>query len=87
MATRGPVQPYVLAGGAVPWLTVTDGSFLDDRVGDARFRGWGVDAEAGVTVYPHPRVGVGVGYAYPDHVVRSGVGRDRYALLSAAALS
>ena len=64
MATRGPVQPYVLAGGAVPWLTVTDGSFLDDRVGDARFRGWGVNTEAGVTVYPHPRVGVGVGYAY-----------------------
>jgi hypothetical protein len=64
MATRSPVQPHVLVGGAVPWLTITDGSFLDARVGDARFRGWGVNTEAGVTVYPHPRVGVSVGYAY-----------------------
>jgi len=64
MATRRPLQPYVLVGGAVPWLTIKDGSFLNDTVGDARFRGWGVNTEAGVTVYPHPRVGVSVGYAY-----------------------
>ena len=28
MATRGPVQPYVLAGGSVPWLTIKDGTTL-----------------------------------------------------------
>lgn len=64
MLTRGPVQPHVVIGGAIPWLTIDDGSFLDERVGDGRFRGYGVNTEAGVTVYPHPRIGVGVGYAY-----------------------
>ena len=64
MATRGPVQPHVLVGGAVPWLTIKDGSFLDDKVADARFRGWGVNTEAGVTVYPTHRIGISVGYAY-----------------------
>jgi hypothetical protein len=64
MATRGPVQPYVLVGGAVPWLTIKDGSFLDPNVGDARVRGYGVNTEGGVTVFPTPRVGIGVGYAY-----------------------
>jgi hypothetical protein len=64
MATRGPVQPHVLVGGAVPWLTIEDGSFLGPVVGDARFRGYGVNTEAGVTVFPTPRVGIGVGYAY-----------------------
>jgi hypothetical protein len=64
MATRGPVQPHVLVGGAIPWLNIKDGSFLDPVVGDARFRGYGVNTEAGVTVYPTPRVGVSVGYAY-----------------------
>jgi hypothetical protein len=51
-------------GGAIPWLNIKDGSFLDPVVGDARFRGYGVNTEAGVTVYPTPRVGVSVGYAY-----------------------
>jgi hypothetical protein len=64
MATRGPVQPHVLVGGAVPWLTIKDGSYLEPNVGDARFRGWGVNTEAGVTVYPMRRVGISVGYAY-----------------------
>jgi hypothetical protein len=64
MATHGPVQPHVLVGGAIPWLRIKDGSFLDPVVGDARFRGYGVNTEAGVTVYPHPKVGVSVGYAY-----------------------
>jgi hypothetical protein len=64
MATHGPLQPYVLVGGAVPWLRIKNGSFLDPVVKDARFRGYGVNTEAGVTVYPHPRVGVGLGYSY-----------------------
>lgn len=64
MATQGPVQPHVLVGAAIPWLRIKDGSFLDPDIGDARFRGYGVNTEAGVTVYPHPKVGVSVGYSY-----------------------
>jgi hypothetical protein len=63
-ATRGRVQPHVLAGGSFPWLTVKDGSFLDADVGNATYRGFGVNSEAGVTVYPHPQLGIGVGYRY-----------------------
>ena len=58
------MQPHVLVGGSIPWLRIKDGSFLDPVVGDARFRGYGVNTEAGVTVYPHPKVGVSVGYSY-----------------------
>jgi hypothetical protein len=64
LATHGPVQPHVLVGASIPWLRIKDGSFLDPVVGDARFRGYGVNTEAGVTVFPHPKVGVSVGYSY-----------------------
>jgi opacity protein-like surface antigen len=63
-ATGSRIQPHVLAGGSFPWLRVKNGSFLDPDVGDARFRGYGVNTEAGVTVYPHPQLGIGVGYSY-----------------------
>ena len=63
-ATSGRVQPHVLVGGALPWLTIKDGSFLHSDVGNARYRGFGVNTEAGVTVYPHPRLGVSAGYRY-----------------------
>ncbi len=63
-ATHGRIQPHVLAGGSLPWFTVTDGSFLRDAVGDARFRGFGVNSEAGVTVYVHPQLGISAGYRY-----------------------
>jgi hypothetical protein len=33
-------------------------------VGDARFRGYGLNTEAGVTVFPTPQFGIGVGYTY-----------------------
>ena len=62
--TNGRVQPHVVVGGAIPWLTIRDGGFLDDQVGDATFRGYGVNSEAGVTVYPHRQIGIGVGYSY-----------------------
>jgi Outer membrane protein beta-barrel domain len=62
--TSGRLQPHVLFGGSIPWLTVENGSFLDSDVGDARWRGFGVNTEAGVTVYPHPRFGVSAGYSY-----------------------
>jgi hypothetical protein len=58
------VQPHVLVGGSIPWLFIKDGSYLEPDLGDARWRGFGLNTEAGVTVYPHPRVGVSVGYAY-----------------------
>jgi outer membrane protein with beta-barrel domain len=62
--TRGRIQPYGLLGFSIPWLTITDGSALGDRVGDGTFHGLGVNTEAGVTVFAHPRVGVSVGYRY-----------------------
>jgi hypothetical protein len=62
--TRGRVQPYGLLGLSVPWLTVKDGSVLDNRVGDGTFRGLGANTEAGVTVFPTARVGLTVGYRY-----------------------
>ncbi len=62
--TRGRIQPYGLVGMSVPWLTVKDGSFLDEQVGDASFRGWGLNTEAGVTVFVHPRVGISAGYRH-----------------------
>jgi len=62
--TRSRIQPHVLVGASYPWLTIQDGSFLEDRFGDAHFKGYGLNAEAGVTVYPHRQLGIGVGYAY-----------------------
>ncbi len=61
------VQPHVLAGGGFPWLNIKDASFIDTDdadLGDATYRGFGVNTEAGVTVYPHPQPGIGVGYRY-----------------------
>jgi hypothetical protein len=66
--TRARVQPYVLLGGGFPRLTIKDGSFLADQpdagVGDGRFRGYALNSEVGVTVYPHPQVGIVLGYDY-----------------------
>ena len=58
------VQPHVLLGGAFPWLSIKDGAFLDPDVEDAAFTGYGLNTEAGATVYLHPRLGVSVGYSY-----------------------
>ena len=68
-ATAHRVQPHVLVGGSFPWLTVEDGSIddanlLEPEVGDARFKGYGLNTEAGVTVFPTPQLGISVGYAY-----------------------
>jgi opacity protein-like surface antigen len=66
--TRGRVQPYILAGGGLSRLSIKDGSFLLDEpdagVGDARFKGYALNTEVGVTVYPHPQVGIVLGYGY-----------------------
>ncbi len=66
--TRGRVQPYGLLGLSLPWLTVKNGSFLASDVpgdvADASFRGYGLNTEAGVTVYPMSRVGISTGYRY-----------------------
>ena len=66
--TRGRVQPYMLLGGGFPWLTIKDASFLADQpdagLGDGRFRGYALNTEVGVTVYPHPQVGIVLGYDY-----------------------
>ena len=66
--TRGRVQPYILAGGGFSRLRIKDGSFLLDEpeagVGDGNFKGYAVNTEVGVTVYPHPQVGIVLGYGY-----------------------
>jgi hypothetical protein len=58
------IQPYGLLGFSLPTLTVREGSFLDDRVGDGTFRGQGVNIEPGVAVFLHPHVGFSAGYRY-----------------------
>jgi opacity protein-like surface antigen len=66
--TNGRVQPHVLVGGGIPWLTVKDGSFLEDEpdagLGDGSWKGYALNTEVGVTVYPHPQLGIAVGYHY-----------------------
>ena len=66
--THARVQPYVLAGAGFPWLTIKDGSFLENQpdagVGDGSFKGYALNTEVGVTVYPHPQVGIVLGYGY-----------------------
>jgi len=82
LLTGGRFQPYVLLGGSLPWLTIKDGSLLDPDVGNATFRGWGVNTEGGVTVFVHPRFGISTGYRYRamwfDHA--SGVSEESYKL-------
>jgi hypothetical protein len=80
--TRGRVQPYGLAGLSLPWLTVRNGSYLNDDVADGSFRGFGLNTEAGVAVFAHPRAGISAGYRYRvmwfDSA--SGVSRTAYKL-------
>lgn len=64
LLNRSRIQPHLLLGGSIPWMTVKNGSFLDPNVGDGSFRGFGVNTEAGVTVYPLARVGISTGYRY-----------------------
>jgi hypothetical protein len=62
--TAERVQPHLLIGLSVPILRVEDGSFDDPLLGDAKWRGTGLNTEVGVTVFVSPRVGVSVGYVY-----------------------
>jgi hypothetical protein len=64
LLTRTRVQPHMVVGGSFPWMSIKNGSFLHDKFGDARWRGYGLNLEPGVTVFPHHRIGVGVGYLY-----------------------
>jgi hypothetical protein len=63
-APRSRIQPHVLVGGSFPWLNVEEGSVLDPDVGDARFKGYGLNTEEGVTFYPTRQFGIGIGYSY-----------------------
>jgi len=63
--TSGRIQPHLVVGLALPWLTVIDGSSNEAfEVADATWRGPGLNTEAGITFFPHPRIGVSVGYAF-----------------------
>ena len=62
--TNQRVQPYMQVGGSMPSFTVKEGSFLHEDVADAKFSGYGVNAEGGVVVYPHRQLGISAGYSY-----------------------
>jgi hypothetical protein len=62
--TDRPVQPHFVIGVAVPLLRVEDGSFDDPLIGDARWRGTGLNTEVGLTFFATPRLGVSVGFVY-----------------------
>jgi hypothetical protein len=62
--TRKRIQPYGLAGYSLQWLTVKDGSFLNDQVGDGTYNGHGLNLEAGVAVFAYRRLGISTGYRY-----------------------
>jgi hypothetical protein len=62
--TTQRVQPHLVLGISIPLLRVEDGSFDDPLLGDARWRGTGLNTEVGVTVLATPRLGLSVGYVY-----------------------
>lgn len=62
--TRKRIQPYGLAGYSLPSLTIKQGSFLHDQVGDGTYHGHGINLEGGVAVFPIPRFGISTGYRY-----------------------
>jgi hypothetical protein len=62
--TTQRVQPHLVLGISIPLLRVEDGSFDDPLLGDARWRGTGLNTEVGVTVFATPRLGLSVGYVY-----------------------
>ena len=62
--THQRVQPHAVLGLSIPVLRVEDGSFDDPLLGDARWRGTGLNTEVGVTVMATPRLGVSLGYVY-----------------------
>jgi hypothetical protein len=84
--TRARIQPYMLLGGGFPRLTIKDSSFLADDLdaglGDSHFKGYALNSEVGVTVYPHPQVGIVLGYGYRpiwfDHA--TGISDTRFEL-------
>jgi hypothetical protein len=82
LLTRGRIQPYGLLGGSIQWLTIKDGSFLDPDLGTASFRGFGINTEAGVTVFPSSRFGISTGYRYRAmwFDTASGVSKTTYQL-------
>jgi hypothetical protein len=82
LLTRQRIQPYVLLGGSIPWLTIKDGSFLEPDLGDASFGGFGINTEAGVTVFASPRFGISAGYRYRSMWFdsASGVSKTTYEL-------
>ena len=62
-ATRR-LQPHLLVGGSLPFLNIENGSVLGEEIGTARFRGYGLNTEVGVTAYPTRRLGISAGYSY-----------------------
>jgi hypothetical protein len=58
------VQPHAVLGISLHLLRVEDGSFDDPLLGDARWRGTGLNTELGVTIFATDRLGVSVGYVY-----------------------
>ena len=65
------VQPHVVIGMGLPWVTIENGSYppgsdplVDPPHADASLRGPGLNTEVGLTAFATPRVGISIGYAF-----------------------
>lgn len=60
-----PTQPYLLLGLCFPWLVVKDASAdVYGDVGDATFKGIGLNLGGGLAYYLHPKVSISGGVIY-----------------------
>lgn len=57
MLSRKRVQPVTAAGISIPWVVAEEASAAASAFGDARYRGVGLNAGAGVAFYPIRRLG------------------------------
>ena len=64
LLSRFRVQPFVVGGFGLPWLTIEDASATRSEIGDAVFTGGSLKVGGGVAVYVHPRVAFTAGYDY-----------------------
>lgn len=59
-----PIQPYLLLGVGIGSLYVKDGSATTNDIGDASFRGIGLNVGGGIGYYFHPKVSISGGVLY-----------------------
>lgn len=74
-----PLQPYILLGFHLPWITVRDGVERDVRIGDATYFGLGVKAGTGLMIDIGDVffLSGGVNYRLMGFMYVAGLGRSR----------